>query len=111
VSAAGTPCTAHRRGAVAGLLLLCLTLSVSLHLPSAIFPIDCRHVTAITRGLLQLCCGRWFGLMRTVLFGRTALRMRRLVPTGRAPIPKPGVSNALNMEAIQQVPKLPRLCC
>ena len=58
---------------------------------------------AAARGLLQLCCGRWFGLMRTVLFGRAALRMRRLVPTARAPIPTPGVSNALNMEAIQQV--------
>lgn len=58
---------------------------------------------AADRGLLQLCCGRWFGLMRTVLFGRAALRMRRLVPTAKAPIPKPGVSNALNMEAIQQV--------
>lgn len=48
--------------------------------------------------------------MRTVLFGRTALRMRRLVPTAKAPIPKPGVSNALNMEAIQQVQFLAEAC-
>lgn len=55
------------------------------------------------RGLLQLCCGRWFGLMRTLLFSRSTWRLRNLLPSAQAPIPGPGVSNALNREAIQQV--------
>ncbi len=62
------------------------------------------------RGLLQLCCGRWFGLMRTLLFSRSTWRLRNLVPTAQAPVPGPGVSQALNREAIQQVRRRPLSC-
>ncbi len=41
--------------------------------------------------------------MRTLLFSRSTWRLRNLLPSAQAPIPGPGVSNALNREAIQQV--------
>jgi len=53
----------------------------------------------IYSGIFQLCCGRWFGLMRTLLFSRSTWRLRNLIPSKTAkPIP-----NALNREAIQQI--------
>ena len=63
---------------------------------------SCLH-RLTTRGLPQLCCGRWCGLLRTALLGRMALRLWRLLPGVNAPTTRPGVSNALNMEAIQHV--------
>lgn len=49
--------------------------------------------------------------MRTLLFSRSTYRLRNMVPTAKAPLPGPGVGNALNLEAIQQVREAGRQYC